>query len=579
SIFLTLSLVSIAISVAVEPGLTEIKPVRYRNLTPGKSSLDKVLEEYGQPYSRTTLGTSTVLEFADADYDIALVTITAGRVESIALVPTEPKSLKSVADSFDLNKYSPTAVYDETDRAIGLVIPERGILLGLQNGEELMVQELLLGAVEGESFYLRAEQDQAWRLRRNLDDLKLAEHYGFSRGRCTTLASRYLDLAGESQKALAAAEQGVDASPRLLRARLQLASLMPRFGKTEEAATIADSVLKAPDATEFEKTWAQCIAAAQVLREENTNPRRAVEAMESAIGNLESLLVDSPREIRSLARDVQIRARLNLMDVYATMGAVKRTSLKRMCSSELKRALKNAVEEDGNPILAARIVAHISKLRGQLGWSDLAEENSAVIRALGQRVTSAQDPLLSQALRLEISTALLRISHHAKSVNEIADASAASTNGLKLLEKIKDPQKASSRIARAKGELLYTTGLLHVVSKKDHAAATKFYNQARPWLDKAPVDTGADKAQLGDIWVSVGISSWEDGNRTQAVEDTLRGLKLLKQAVASKAVDRATLHVPYTNLETMYRKLGESDKAVHYRLEIANLKKTRTKLR
>jgi hypothetical protein len=391
--FLLTSIASTAI--AVEPSSSKIQPISHAKLTPGKSSIENVLKAYGQPYSRTTSGASTTLEFGDKDYDIALITITNDRVEAIALVPTKPRSLESVAEKFGLNKFSPTAIYDENNSPIGLVIPERGILLGLSNNDGLKVQEILLGVIDGEPFYLRAAQDKGWRLRRNLDDLKLAARYGYSRGKCLALTARYLELAGESQKAFSVAEQGVDEAPRLLRARLQLAALMPLFGKGKEAATIANSVFKSPEATEFEKTWAECIAASQiakaaVLPEEKYNPRQSVEAMETATENLKQYLDNSPVEIRSLARDIQIRTNLSLMDIYSAMGAVKRTALKRMCYEELKRAKKNSVDDGGNPIMAARIVAHVSKIRHQQGWSDLETENAEILRALAQRVKSSR---------------------------------------------------------------------------------------------------------------------------------------------------------------------------------------------
>ena len=62
----------------------------------------------------------------------------------------------------------------------------------------------------------------------------------------------------------------------------------------------------------------------------------------------------------------------------------------------------------------------------------------------------------------------------------------------------------------------------------------------------------------------MGVSYWESGNRDRGLELTETGVKLIEAAVDGQFVQRSVLEVPYSNLATMHRQLGQIDKAEKY---------------
>ena len=93
----------------------------------------------------------------------------------------------------------------------------------------------------------------------------------------------------------------------------------------------------------------------------------------------------------------------------------------------------------------------------------------------------------------------------------------------------------------------------------------------RPWpglnaqvpLLERPIPTAAlaNLGRHGESFVSMGVSYWDTGNHDEALRLTAEGIKLMQQAVKDGTLEEEALHVPYTNLATMHRFLGDDEQA------------------
>jgi len=141
-----------------------------------------------------------------------------------------------------------------------------------------------------------------------------------------------------------------------------------------------------------------------------------------------------------------------------------------------------------------------------------------------------------------------------------------------------DASRADSDAAYLLGRLYFRLGAIHAIGKGDHSTAVTWFDKAVPVLKQAAGEAkAADSARLGETFVSMGVSYWESNQRDLAVSLTKQGVELMQQAVKDGVLQSASLQVPYGNLATMNRQLGNTDEASKYLQQAAQLKETSLK--
>ena len=60
------------------------------------------------------------------------------------------------------------------------------------------------------------------------------------------------------------------------------------------------------------------------------------------------------------------------------------------------------------------------------------------------------------------------------------------------------------------------------------------------------------------------MSYWETGQHDKALKLTEKGTAMIERAADRGDIARSALDVPYANLASMNRQLGDADKANHY---------------
>jgi hypothetical protein len=108
-------------------------------------------------------------------------------------------------------------------------------------------------------------------------------------------------------------------------------------------------------------------------------------------------------------------------------------------------------------------------------------------------------------------------------------------------------------------------GAVYAVHKLDHAKAIQWYDKASPLLtSQRPASELYAPRREGEMLVSMGVSYWQLGNQTHALDLTQTGVGLVEAAVESGVLAKTTLAVPYGNLSTMYQQMGEETNASKY---------------
>jgi len=128
------------------------------------------------------------------------------------------------------------------------------------------------------------------------------------------------------------------------------------------------------------------------------------------------------------------------------------------------------------------------------------------------------------------------------------------------------------------GRLYYRLGAIQAIQNADHRAAVAWFDKAVPLLDRPETEDAAfDRGRHGEAFIGMGVSYWETGQRSKAVELTQRGIQWMEQAVRQGTLDQSALAIPYNNLAAMHRQLGSADKAKEFQEMAGRVKKEKLK--
>lgn len=126
------------------------------------------------------------------------------------------------------------------------------------------------------------------------------------------------------------------------------------------------------------------------------------------------------------------------------------------------------------------------------------------------------------------------------------------------------------------GRLYFRLGSIQAIGEQNHREAVGWFDKAIPVLQQAAGQLPAlERGRLGETFVSMGVSYWETNQKDAAIKLTEQGVELMEKAAADGGLQVSALEVPYTNLASMHRQLGQEALAAKY-LEKAAAQKSGT---
>jgi tetratricopeptide (TPR) repeat protein len=180
------------------------------------------------------------------------------------------------------------------------------------------------------------------------------------------------------------------------------------------------------------------------------------------------------------------------------------------------------------------------------------------------------DQLWEDRIRWQIGNAYyhaLRIEHTRQQPDKALAYGQKAIEYLAEGAKLRDAQPEAQEMV---GLLYFHLGAVHAVYKQDHAKAVTWYEKAVPFLtDDAVTPRMTVPRRQGEALVSMAVSYWQQGEKQQALELTELGADQIEKAVAGGVIEQDVLAVPYGNLATMHKLLGNTEEAAKYK-ELAN---------
>ena len=152
-----------------------LRPLKFRGITVGQSSLQDLLDLWGQPFKIVKSPSSRIIKYRANPFRQVDVTVIKDTVVSVLIHLNDVLDPSHCAAELRIANIDPTAIPHPRGNVMGMAFPERGVLFAFDSRDpEMLVSKIQLEPVNPEPFVMRAEYDFDRNYKKNLEDLDQA---------------------------------------------------------------------------------------------------------------------------------------------------------------------------------------------------------------------------------------------------------------------------------------------------------------------------------------------------------------------------------------------------------------------
>jgi tetratricopeptide (TPR) repeat protein len=586
----------------LKPDAEKIKldAAEFNGVQPGRSTTDDVIAAWGQPAEVTTQHNVVRHKYIMEPFKQILVTYYKGKVQSLVVQLQHHFPPADVAKQLQLDIAQSATINDDSGEPIGLVFPERGVVFAYIPGMKTpTIAQVILEGIDAQSFVLRAESRLAGDYTHCQQDIDMALELDHEYGRAYWLRSVLLSRLGNQTDALRAADEATRLDPKNPEFRLTRAKILAAGGQFPQAINETKEAL----ALSVKRPEMQARAMQQLGDQLATGPsrdhKRSLELQMQAIRVAEPLLTAHHAAVRRMAQETLLDAHLSAARNIAWGNWKMKTkvvpkwlaraeALARDAQSSSPQAAGppsegapsagappgGAVNADFDLRVCQAALAVCVGMEGEMDPTPWAKKTLSAARAM---IETTEDPLRKRQLQWELGAALydaLQVYHVlAKSELALEYGNLAVEN----LEAGSQDRQLEPAEAYLLGRLYFRMGSVHAAGEKDHQQAVVWFEKAVPLLERpVPPSAYADVGRQGETFVSMAVSYWAAGSHDEAMRLTRRGVKYIEEAIKDGILGEDSLVIPYSNLATMHRYLGDADLADSFTEMAAKAQGTRT---
>ncbi|HYW80323.1 MAG TPA: tetratricopeptide repeat protein, partial [Thermoguttaceae bacterium] len=425
------------------------------------------------------------------------------------------------------------------------------------------VVQIILEPITAEPFALRAETDIETDLDLSKLDIQQALKLQPDNARAHWLHSRILVNSGMFDEAVAAGKQAIALEPENPRYRVTQAQILGQMGRIDEAIRQAEKAVETSQRRRHVRARALCLLGDLTASGSRPDFSAAIDYHMQAVKAADPLVVDPHPAVRLAAKEVLIDAHLGAAHDIAWGNWNEKEKAVPRWLDRASAFIDDLIENEGGDQeyrfrASTRALAACVGVRGKLDPAKWADEAIRVGQTL---IDESQDPRRKAQYQWDLGMAL----YDALQIYQMSsDHTTALKYGEQAIEYLEQGhrQKETPTTAYLLGRLYFRLGAIHAIRDENHRAAITWFDKATPLLKKPiPADIYADLGRHGETFVSMGISYWESGQRDKAVDLTEFGIALMEKAVGDGTLEPSALAIPYGNLASMHRQLGNVDSA------------------
>ncbi|MEZ6115341.1 MAG: hypothetical protein R3C28_02030 [Pirellulaceae bacterium] len=547
-------------------------PLAFQSISPGSSTAAEVKALWGSPGKLLEVDGAEKLVYKLPGFrQIDLLTSGTSieddslKIDSMVVHIEEPQDAAAVIEKLGLGEFSPVEIPDEFGQVLGLAVPERGVML-IYSGEpsEQKVASIGLEPINAELFRLRAEHDRNHLITQSLSDLDMAIQLDSSDAHAVWMKSELLADAGRVTEAMEFASQAVSMSPSTGLYRLTAARLTAEAGDITNAIHETRTVVDDTTTPAVVKARGQCQLGNLLAMSDTAEPADALKQHMASVETAMAEINNRKFAIRRMAKDILVDAHLSIAQDIAVGEFQKQQEVVPKWLIRATELAEDLIEEDrGDETLRMQIfratLACYSVLDGNFDATVAAEESLNEGRRL---IGEASDELYRTRVRRELIETLYYAAKIENARGRTDNALKYAQNGAALMAQ--HEVDASQFDRYVEGQLYFLMGSIHALAKSDHSGAVDWFRKAKTSFEAQEGNSVVPYSSFGEPMVSMGISFWEVGEKQTAIELTQKGTELMQEAVQEGALDLVALTIPYGNLATMHRDLGDNQQAKHF---------------
>ncbi len=473
---------------------------------------------------------------------------------------SEPQIATQLAQKLKAGELEAVEILDPTaDQVAAIAYPEKGMLLLVTPADEtpnaqLLATHLVLQPLDAEAFALRAENRGPVGMTSNNRDLARARRIAPENAHVQWLSAQAFLASGQAQLAATTAKQA-GAHALEVQGEFDPAVL-------ETRAVIDDA--SAPDVV-------RAAAFSQMGRLASLGDAQIAEKSigfhTKAIEIADRLTRSTDATERRLAKQILVDSHLCVAKEIARRDYARKNVVVGEWVGRASGIAEEAIERDGGSLLlrlqvARDAMAAIADIKPALDPKPWVKEAQETADAL---LKEHSDPLVKARIEWDLGETYYQAVRASHSRQEADQALGYGTLAIEHLSAGAEPRTTDPHSQRTVGQLYFYLGAVNAVHKQDHTEAVAWYDKAYPLLvnDERKSDLIAPR-RAGETLVSMAVSYWQQNQKPRAVELTASGAKLMESAVAAGVLDEGSLAVPYGNLATMQKELGDNAEATRY---------------
>ncbi len=567
---------------AARPDSVTFEAVKFQGVAVGKSTRHELITAWGQPPETVSTPEGDVLVYRKSPFQAVEVLVgKSGLVSTIKITLAAPIEAKKLSEQLSLDRIDPVAISDDMDKPMGLAFPERGVLFMFAESETITpvdedksaatapttVSHVAIQPLDPHTFALRAEKRSHGPYEQNINDLKTALALEPEYANAYFLLAKIYLATGQADLADAAAADACDIEPKNASYQLLGAQTRELLGEYDDAVLKVRAVLDRDDLSAFDRAHALHRMARLASLGDGEIASKTITFETRAIETADKLATSMDAKERRAAKLLLVEAHLAIAEEVARQAYNQKVETLSLWIGRASGLAEEFIANDGGSVelrllIAQRVLASLASFRPTLDpapWVAEAEEAAKTLFA------QSNDEMWQQHVKWELGIAYLnalRVEHTRRQTDMCLKYGQQAIDNLAVGASCRQAVHSSEQLV---GQLYFQMGAVYAVHKLDHAKASQWYDKAAPLLTgQRPASELYAPRREGEMLVSMGVSYWQLGNQTHALDLTQTGVGLVEAAVENGVLAKSTLAVPYGNLATMYGQMGEETNAAKY---------------
>ena len=563
----------------------EVRVLEFESLVPGETTIQKAVSRWGEPNNKMENKTTSVYQYFRPIKNVASevqVIFEDEKLTTILIQFEQPETIENLEAQYNLSGIKPIVVRQKDGTAVGQAYPERGasFVYGLNSGAQKTISRLILEPISTPPFLLRAESTLNDNPTASKADLEFVLNKEPRNAEAHWLYGRVLETIGEQEAAIEHLEKAVFLDNNDARFYVNLAIARSEAGLASLADKAADKAIELADQKDNQRPHlaadAWRIKGDLESNKQNPNFKAALDLHSKAIVMAQQQLSNPDSEIAQSALETLVDAHLGAArDIAWGNWNQKASAVVRWLNQANKYNEQIIVKAhySERQIYQSRVrlaskalsaIAGVGKEINPVDWAELLTENGEKLLALMDSPKEKEHLMWNIGMSLYDAVQVFQarkddamtLKYGQKAVECLEGASAYAN---------KTAGKVSASDLYIQGRLYFRIGAIYAISRKDHQQAIQWYSKSLPIFETvADAVPRVELGRLGETLVSMGVSYWELGKQSQAVNLTQNGIYCLEQAAEEGLASSRSLEIPYRNLSMMLKYLGKTQESTQY---------------